>query len=108
MGRLETREETAARLESYDFPGELATSVPTRPDHTSAPTNDGAGRADGVDVLPGPARHVTADATHGLDRLHPWCRRPTDYGRNDPFDYERRHGLSVVGQLRLRAGSSWR
>jgi hypothetical protein len=101
VGRLETPEETRARVAAYDFPQELADSVPSRPIITSNPSNDATGRAYGVDLFV--ARRATSAAT----RLTGWVAytwgkaERTAYGRTSAFDYDRRHSLSVVGQLRL-------
>ncbi len=104
VGRLETPDETAARLASYDYPDELATNIPTAPIITSAPTNDGAGQAYGFDL------YLARRATSPQTRLSGWIAytygfaNTTAYGRTYPFDYDRRHSLSVVGQLRLTRG----
>lgn len=101
LGRLETPEETTARVATYDFPAELAVSVPSAPIITSKPTNDGTGEAYGLDV------YIARRATSPSTRVSGWIAytygfaNQTAYGQTYPFDYDRRHSLSVVGQLRL-------
>ncbi|MES1254089.1 MAG: TonB-dependent receptor, partial [Acidobacteriota bacterium] len=50
VGRLETPEETAARVAQYNFPPALSANVPTAPIITSIPVNGASGRAYGLDV----------------------------------------------------------
>jgi hypothetical protein len=101
LGRIETPAETAARVATYDFPAELALSVPSAPLITSSPTNDGSGEAYGLDLYL--ARRARSEST----RLSGWIAYTYGfanlraYGRSYPFDYDRRHSLSVVGELRL-------
>ncbi|MCU0241805.1 MAG: TonB-dependent receptor, partial [Vicinamibacteria bacterium] len=100
VGRVETPAETAARRASYDFPAELAASVPADPWILSVPTNDGRGRAWGFDVYA--ARRATSAST----RLTGWASytygvaNRQAFGRSYPFDYDRRHALSVVASFR--------
>ncbi len=97
VGRLETPAETAARVALYDFPAELAASVPAQPQITSVPANGGTGRAYGFDV------YVSHEATSAADRLsgwvsYTWGRADRNaYGRQAAFDYDRRHAVSLVG-----------
>jgi hypothetical protein len=101
VGRLETAAETAARVAEYDFPASVSSSVPIDPWITTVPTNDGKGTAYGFDVYL--ARRVTSSHT----RLSGWgsytygLARREAYGRVYPFDYDRRHALSIVSALRL-------
>ncbi len=101
IGRLETPEETLARVSLYDFPPELAYSVPSDPLITTVPTNDGSGRSYGFDV------YVARRAASARTRLTGWASytfgvaRRDSYGRSYPFDYDRRHALSIVGQYRV-------
>jgi hypothetical protein len=100
VGRLETPAETRARLAQYDFPPELASSLPAEAQVTSAPTNDGRGRAWGFDV------YLARRATKPSTRLSGWASYTfgfadrTSYGRTYPFDYDRRHALSLVASFR--------
>jgi hypothetical protein len=101
IGRLETAAEQAARLARYDFPSALASSVPTDPVITTVPTNDGSGRAYGLDVFVSrPTAPVNA-------RLRGWAsytfgRAELEaYGRRYPSEYDRRHAFSSVVSYRL-------
>ncbi len=101
IGRLETPQETAARVALYDYPPDLQSSVPTAPQITSFPINTGKGTSYGFDV------YVAHRATTATDRFmgwasYAWGRSDVDaYGRRYPFDYDRRHAVSAVGTARL-------
>ena len=101
IGRLETDEERATRVAQYDFPPDLAWSVPSSPVVTTVPTNDGRGRAWGFDL------YVARRATTSRTRLSGWASytfgvaERTNYGRDYPFDYDRRHAISAVADLRV-------
>jgi hypothetical protein len=101
VGRLETEAERAARVARYDFPPDLAASVPTEAQITTFPVNGSAGRAYGFDLSI--ARRAASAAT----RLTGWASytygvatRET-YGRDLPFEYDRRHAFSAVGAWRI-------
>ena len=103
VGLLETEEARLARVARYDFPADLAWSIPVDPVITTVPANDGRGRAYGFDLFlsrtappltPGSpagratrgARRIvtsTARSTHssttGVTRSRPWP--PTDSRR---------------------------
>jgi hypothetical protein len=85
----------------YDYPPELQSSVPSSPQITSFPTNNGAGTSYGFDV------YVAHRATTATDRFmgwasYAWGRADVDaYGARYPFDYDRRHALSAVGTARI-------
>ncbi|MEO8481249.1 MAG: TonB-dependent receptor plug domain-containing protein [Acidobacteriota bacterium] len=101
IGRLETPEETAARVAEYDFPAALATSIPTSPQITSGPSNDGSGNAYGFDVYLEKRQRAAADRLSGW-ASYTWGQATLDaYGIRRPFDYDRRHSLSLVSTLRL-------
>jgi hypothetical protein len=101
IGRLETTEETAARVALYDYPPDLAWSIPTAPQITSVPTNGGTGSSYGFDV------YVARRASRASDRITGWASY--SWGRSDinaynrcyPFDYDRQHAASVVGTVRI-------
>ena len=99
VGRLETPAETAARVAPYAFPAEIASSVPSAPIITSNPVNGATGRAYGFDV------YVEKPPQSRRDRLSGWASYTfgvaniTSYGRQYPFDYDRRHSVSVVGTV---------
>jgi outer membrane cobalamin receptor len=101
VGRLETQEETAARVAEYAFPADLAWSVPTAPQITSIPSNSASGNAYGFDV------YLQKRATGPTDRVTGWISYTwgkafiENYGRRYAFDYDRRHALSLVSTLRL-------
>ena len=101
IGRLESDAELQARAAQYDFPEELAYSVPSTPIITTVPTNDGRGRAYGFDLF------VTRMPASGSARVRGWAsytwgRAERDaYGRNYPFEYDRRHAFSAVASYRL-------
>jgi hypothetical protein len=101
VGRLETEPERQVRLAEYDFPADLAWSVPVDPIITSTPTNDGRGRAYGFDVF---LSRTTAPASA---RVRGWASytwghaRRESYGRLYPFEYDRRHAFSSVASYRL-------
>jgi hypothetical protein len=100
LGRLETEEERRERVAAYDFPPELAGSVPVDPIITSFPTNGGRGESWGFDVFlqkrPGPLARLSgwASYTYGVARRE-------QYGLDQPFDYHRRHAVSLVGAWRV-------
>jgi len=100
IGRLETEEERRERVGRYDFPPELEWSVPTAPTVTSFPVNDGRGESWGFDVFlqkqPGPGTHLSGWASYTYGRA-----RRTQYAVDMPFDYDRRHALSLVGVWRI-------
>jgi hypothetical protein len=101
VGRLETPAETAARVATYDFPPELANSIPTSPQITSLPVNGASGQAYGFDV------YVEKRQRSSRDRLSGWASYTwgkatlVEYGIRRPFDYDRRHAASVVSTLEL-------
>ena len=104
-GRLETEDERLARMAPYAFPASLASSLPAAPLITSVPTNDGKGRAYGLDVF------LTRADNPSRPRLTGWVSYSLGkteqeiYGRHIPFSYDRRHSLSVVWNWRL--GDRW-
>jgi hypothetical protein len=101
VGRLETPEETAARVALYDFPPELASSVPAQPQITSTPSNGATGSAYGFDIYIAHRPSSSADRLSGW-ASYTWGRADIDaYGRRHPFDYDRRHALSLVGSYRV-------
>ena len=100
VGRLETEAERAARVARYDFPAELASSIPTDPQITSYPENGARGRAWGFDVL------LLKRAAPGA-RLSGWASytyavaRRDEYGLSLPFEYDRPHAAALVGKWRI-------
>jgi hypothetical protein len=101
LGRLETDEERLERLAKYDFPDELAGSIPTDPIITSFPTNDGRGTTYGLDFYLA-LRNPSARLAGWLS--YTWGKSNQEaYDRIYPFDYDRRHAFNLVG--RYRAGN---
>ena len=100
VGRLETEEERLARVARYDFPAELASSVPTDPIITSFPVNGARGNSWGFDVLvqkrPTPGARLSGWASYAWGRAE-----REEYGRTLPFEYDRRHAGSLVGSWRI-------
>lgn len=100
-GRLETPEETAARVAQYDFPAALASSVPTAPQVTTVPENSGSGRSYGVEIYAEKKQTAPRDFLTGWVS-YAWGKAALDnYGEHYPFDYDRRHALSLVSTWRF-------
>jgi len=101
VGRLETEPERLERVSRYDFPPELQASVPRGPQITSVAENASGGRAYGVDL------YVTKRPTSPSSRLSGWLSWAwgvadrESYGRRYPFDYDRRHAVSLVASWRM-------
>lgn len=101
IGRLETPQETADRIARYDFPAEWQDMIPREPIVTSYPTSDGRGLAYGFDL------YLAKRATSADSKLTGWASYTFGvadskaYGLTYPFDYDRRHSLSVVGSWHL-------
>jgi hypothetical protein len=101
IGRLEPEVDRAMRVARYDFPAELAGSVPTAPIITTIPTNEGRGRAYGFDLF---VSRTTAPVTARVRgwASYTWGRAEREaYGRHYPFEYDRRHAFSAVASYRL-------
>jgi outer membrane receptor protein involved in Fe transport len=100
VGRLETEAERLARVARYDFPAEIASSVPVDPIITSFPVNGASGRSYGFDVLvqrrPSPGAKLTGWASYTWGRAE-----RNEYGRSVPFDYDRRQAATLVGSWRI-------
>lgn len=98
IGRLETEAERRTRVSQYDFPSDLLHHVPSAPSITVVPTNSGAGRARGFDVMVS----RTSGARVSGWASYTWGRAIREaYGREYPFDYDRRHAFTAVGALQL-------
>ena len=99
IGRLETETERLGRISQYDFPEDLAGSVPTAPLITSNPTNEAGGDAYGLDVYlnhTNPAAPLTGWLSYAWGRAN-----RESYGRRYAFEYDRRHAFNAVGRYRL-------
>ncbi len=98
IGRLEPEHERLARVSQYDFPSDLLQDVPSAPTITVVPTNSGAGRAHGFDVM---VSRTTGARLSGW-ASYTWGRAIREaYGREYPFEYDRRHAVTAVGALQL-------
>lgn len=98
LGRLEPEDERLARVSQYDFPSDLLQHIPSAPSITVVPTNTGAGRAHGFDVM---VSRTSGGRVSGW-ASYTWGRAIREaYGREYPFDYDRRHAFTAVGALQL-------
>ncbi|MBX7185584.1 MAG: TonB-dependent receptor [Vicinamibacteria bacterium] len=99
VGALETDAELAARLARYDFPASLRSSIPAEKLITTRPANGASGRSWGFELV------ATRPQKNGDQFLSGWAsygygKATKDaYGRSLPFEYDRRHSLSIVSQL---------
>ena len=101
VGRLEPEDERRARLARYDFPANLAWSLPVSPLITTVPTNDGRGRAYGLDLF---VSRTSAPAGAKLSgwASYTWGKAERHaYGRRYPFEYDRRHSATLVASYRI-------
>ena len=100
VGRLETEDERTARVATYDFPTDLQDQVPRDAQITSFPVNGARGTAYGFDVYVA-RRAVSADTRLTGWASYTWGRSDRDaYARRYPFEYDRRHAVSLVGNWR--------
>jgi len=102
VGRLETPAETAARVALYDYPAGLQSSVPREPQIMSDPVNGADGAAYGFDLY---VAHQPSSASERFAGWgsYTWGRATVNsYGRRSPFDYDRRHALSLIGTYRMK------
>jgi hypothetical protein len=104
VGRLETEVERQQRIAQYlplYWPGPLQSDIPTDPLITSVPVNAGSGRARGLEVLlTKRPRSTEARFTGWISYTLSKADRQT-YGLTYPFDYDRRHAASAVGDWRV-------
>jgi outer membrane receptor protein involved in Fe transport len=100
VGRLETEEERLGRVGRYDFPPQLQASIPVAATITSVPVNDARGESWGLEVFlqkrPGPGTRLSGWASYTWGQA-----RRDQYGLRQPFDYDRRHAVSLVGSWRI-------
>jgi hypothetical protein len=102
VGRLETPAETAARVALYDYPAGLQSSVPREPQIMSDPVNGADGAAYGFDLYVAHQPNSASERFAGWGS-YTWGRANVNsYGRRSPFDYDRRHALSLVGTYRMK------
>ena len=101
VGALESEAARLARLATYDFPASLRSNLPSDAIITTAPTNDGRGRAYGFDLF------VSRTSAPASARLRGWASytwgkaERESYGRTYAFEYDRRHAFSAVASYRL-------
>lgn len=101
IGQLETAAERQARLARYDFPVALTSSIPVEALITTAPVNDGRGRAYGFDLFISRTSAPASARVRGW-ASYTWGRAEREaYGRTYAFEYDRRHAFSAVASLRL-------
>jgi hypothetical protein len=101
VGQLETEPVRLARVAQYNFPAALASNVPTDAIITSTPSNDARGRSYGVDVLV-QRRSVSADTRLRGWASYTWGKAEREaYGLLYPFEYDRRHAVTVVAAYQL-------
>jgi hypothetical protein len=101
VGRLEPEDERLARVGRYDFPADLAWSIPVDPIITTVPTNDGHGRAYGFDLFVA-RTSAPVDARLTGWASYTWGKADRDvYGQVYPFEYDRRHAFTTVASYRF-------
>ena len=102
VGRLETPAETAGRVALYDYPAELQPSIPSAPQILSDPVNGADGSAYGFDLYVAHQPNSASERFSGWGS-YTWGRATINgYGRRFPFDYDRRHAISLVGTYRVK------
>jgi hypothetical protein len=101
VGRLESEAERQARLALYDYPPELSGDIPRAPLVTSVPVNGGRGRAYGFDLYLSKAARTASTRLTGWASYTFGVAEREAHGRLYPFEYDRRHALSLVGHYRL-------
>ena len=100
LGGLESDAEYASRLARYDFPAPLQDTIQRGRLITTTPGNGASGRAYGVEFV------ATRPQRSGDQFLSGWASytwgkaTKEAYGLTLPFEYDRRHAFSAVGQLR--------
>lgn len=98
VGALETDAELAARLARYDFPASLASSIPREKFITTTPANGASGRSYGFELVATRSQNsgqvLSGWASYGYGKA-----TKEAYGRSLPFEYDRKHALSIVSQI---------
>jgi len=104
VARLETDEERRARVSCYDYPALLRGDIPSAPEPTSEPSDEGRGHAYGVEA------QLLRRPTGASERLGGWLSYTYAVAARDAYGirfaarYDRRHAASAVAQVRLRPG----
>lgn len=99
VGALETDAELAARLARYDFPASLQSSIPTEKFITTTPTNGASGRSWGFELVANRPQKSGDQFLSGWASYGYGKATKEAYDRTLPFEYDRRHSLSIVSQL---------
>ena len=103
VGALEPEPDRVARVANYDFPTALQPHIPAAAIITTAPTNDGRGRAYGIDVVISRTALTTDTRLRGW-ASYTWGKAEREaYGIRFPFEYDRRHAFSAVLAYQLSA-----
>jgi hypothetical protein len=97
-GALETDAERATRLARYNFPAAFASSIPRDPLITTTPENNGSGRSYGLELVATRPRKRSDQALSGWASYSFGKATREAYGESLPFEYDRRHAVSIVGQ----------
>jgi hypothetical protein len=96
IGALETDAALAERLARYDFPASLSSSIQRSPLITTSPANSASGRSYGIEFVANrpktSLRKISGWASYTIGRA-----TKEAYGRELPFEYDRRHSVSLVG-----------
>jgi hypothetical protein len=84
----------------YDFPPELRDGLPLGPLVTRIPSNAGRGRSYGFELLLARRRAAPAGKLDGWLAYSFGVARRAAHGFSYPFDFDRRHAVSLVGSFR--------
>ena len=103
VGRLETDDERLTRLSGYEVPSSLSAGVPTGAEITTWPANTATGRAYGMEVYVAHSSGGAASPLRGWVAYSLGRADRTAYGLTHPFDYDRRHAVSMAVHARLGA-----
>lgn len=99
VGALESEAEALTRVARYDFPTALASSVQRDRLITTTPANIASGRAYGLElVATRPLRRADQFFSGWASYTYGKATKEA-YGLTLPFEYDRRHAFSMVGQL---------
>jgi hypothetical protein len=99
VGALESDADFVARLARYDFPKSLQTSIPRGKLITTIPSNGAAGRSYGVELVAKRPKRQRDQLLSGWASYSLGKATKDVYGLTVPFEYDRRHAVSLVGQL---------
>lgn len=99
VGGLETDSQYSTRLARYDFPKSLDSSIQRERLITTTPTNGASGRSYGVEFVATRPKRSSDQFLSGWASYSIGKATKDAYGRTLPFEYDRRHALSLVGQV---------